>query len=146
MKGLFETEKFYTAYKDLETARKCLRDGDYDGAITSSVSCLESVIKTILDRMDIQYPSDEAVTSLWKAVRVPLQLDTIISTEHTIALLGNLTGTVQYLGGMRNKISDAHGKGEVAPEVPYMLAELAINSASVITTLLIRRYIQLRSS
>jgi hypothetical protein len=141
---LFHSQEFYSAYKNLEDARIGLRDGDYDGAIRSSVSCLESVIKTILDKKELKYPANKSVHSLWKAVKDPLQLDTVVPTDTTTALIGTLSGAVLHLGGMRNQISDAHGKGEVSPEVPYMLAELAINSASTLATLLVRRYIQIR--
>jgi hypothetical protein len=144
-KGLFEDELFYSAYQNLEDARKDLREGDYDGAITSSVSCLESVLKTILDKKGLPYPKEQTVLPLWKAIKEPLQLDSVVSSDTITALLGTLTGAISHLAGMRNQISDAHGKGEVTPEVPYMLAELAINTASTLATLLVRRYIQIRS-
>jgi hypothetical protein len=138
--GLFQSDKFYSAYKHIEDARRDLRDANYDGAITSSVSCLESTMKIILDRLNKPYPSAETLGPLWKSVKEALALEEIVSSESVTPLLGTLTGSLSHLGGMRNKIGDAHGKGELVPDVPYMLAELAINTASTLSTLLIRRY------
>jgi hypothetical protein len=139
-RGLFQSDNFYAAYKHIEDARKGLRDGEYDGSITHSISCLESTIKIILDRLGKPYPADQSLSSLWRAVREALEFDTIGSSETITSLLGTLNGTVSHLGGIRNQMGDAHGSGEEIPEVPYMLAELAVNTASTLSTVLIRRY------
>ena len=143
-RGLFQFDDFYSAYQSIEDSRKNLRDGDYDGALTSSVSSLESVMKIILDRLDKPYPQTQDLTSLWKTVREALKSDEISTSDRITPLLNSLFGVVSQLGGIRNQLSDAHGRGEISPEVPYMLAELAINTSSTLSTLLIRRFRQIK--
>lgn len=145
-RGLFQNNDFFTAYKQIEDARRSLRDGDFDGTITSSVSSLESVLKNILDRQGVSYPRDETVTSLWKKVRETLTLDAFCSSDSEKFLLSSLTGSVSHLGGIRNQLGDAHGKGEVAPEVPYLIAELSLNTSATLATYIIRRYEQIGRS
>jgi len=54
-------------------------------------------------------------------------------------LIGSLTGSVSALGGLRNELSDAHGKGEISQEVYESYGELAINISGTLSTFLIRR-------
>ncbi|WP_165076052.1 abortive infection family protein [Methanogenium sp. MK-MG] len=142
--GLFQSETFYSAYQNLEDARKRLRDGDYDGAITQSISCLESVMKTVLDRCDTPHPSDPSVTKLWGSVKKELNFEEFEGADKVISLLGTLSGAVSHLGGVRNHLGDAHGNGEDAPEVPFMFAELAINTSSTLATVIVRRFNQIK--
>lgn len=46
-RGLFQSGQFFAAYKDIEAAREGIRDGKFDNAITRSIACLESVIRTV---------------------------------------------------------------------------------------------------
>lgn len=136
---LFQAEKHYSGYKDLEKAKKCLRDGDYEGSIGSSISCLESVMRTSLENLEEKLPTSLDVTSLWKALRIPLRLDEKDPFGCSEKLVGTLAGTVSHLGGLRNHLSDSHGKGLKSPDVSFCIAELAINSSATVATLIIRR-------
>ncbi|CVK32467.1 abortive infection family protein [Methanoculleus bourgensis] len=138
-KDLFQTGDYYSAYKDLEKARICLRDGDYEGTITSSLSCLESVMRTSLEKMGEDLPNKLDVTGLWKSLRNSLLLTEIDPSGCSEKLIGTLAGAVGHLGGLRNNLSDAHGKGTTPPDVSFCIAELAINSAATIATLIVRR-------
>ena len=53
-----------------------------------------------------------------------------------------LSGVVTHLGALRNALGDAHGKGIFSPDVSENIAELAINTASTISTAIIRRFNQ----
>lgn len=144
-RGLLQSGKFYAAYKDLEAAREAMRDGKFDSAITRGNSCLESVMRIILDQLGASLPNKLQVTDLWKAVRSALKLEQCDSTGAVTDLLNSLAGVVGKLGGMRNALGDAHGKGAFPPAVSESFAELALNCAATLSTMLIRRAAQLQA-
>jgi len=144
-RGLFQSGQFFTAYKDIEAAREGIRDGKFDNAITRSIACLESVMRTIHEQMGVALPSKLQVTDLWKSVRTALRFDQCDPTGAVTVLLNSLAGTVSSLGGMRNALGDAHGRGMVPPAVSESFAELALNCAAGLSTALIRRFIQIEA-
>ena len=138
---LIELETFYTAYKFIEDARKKLRDGKFEHVITLSISCLESIMKICHDRVGVAYPKKEALTDLWKSTREILKFEEVANEGSLISALNSTVGgLITHLGGIRNSLSDSHGEGDKDKEVPYMIAELALNLSSTISTLIIRRY------
>jgi hypothetical protein len=136
----FEQLGFESARNALEKAQERLIKGDEENAITNAISALESVFKTILDFYKAPYPQKEQVTTLWKAARESLHLGDEIASEHLKKIMGNLTGGIEALGGMRNDLSDAHGKGLISNEVYDSYAELAVNLSATISLFVIRRY------
>lgn len=143
-RGLFEKHGFYSAYKDIENARKAIRDGNFENAVTRSISCLESTMKICLDELRKPLPKKKQVSDLWKSVRVILKFDKMDPTGATENLLNSLSGIVTHLGGLRNVLGDAHGKGKFPPDASESIAELAINVASSLSTIIIRRYKQIK--
>jgi hypothetical protein len=141
-RGLFEAQGFYSAYKDLEKARESVRDGDFEGAITSSVSCLESTMSICHNKMNAGLPEKKQVTELWKSTRTVLKFDDLDSTGLTLTLVNAISGLITQLAGLRNSLGDAHGKGTLSPEVSECIAELAINTSSTLSTIIIRRFNQ----
>jgi hypothetical protein len=137
-RGLFQAQGFYSAYQDLEKARESIRDGNFENAITRSLACLESTMRICHEKLEKPLPEKKQVTDLWKSTRNILNLDCLDPSGATVNLLGSLTGAVGHLGGLRNALGDAHGKGNVPPDVSECLAELAINAASTLATLVIR--------
>ena len=144
-KGLFQSGQFFAAYKDIEAAREGIRDGKFDNAITRSIACLESVMRTIHEKLGVALPNKLQVTDLWKSVRTALRFEECDSTGAVTELLNVLAGTVSNLGRMRNALGDAHGKGTVAPAVSESFAELALNCAAALATILVRRFTQLEA-
>ena len=51
---------------------------------------------------------------------------------------------INGLSSMRNKLGDAHGKDTFLPDVSEIIAELAINTASTLSTAIIRRLNQVK--
>jgi hypothetical protein len=143
-RGLLEEEGFYTAYKSLEEARKELRDGKFEHVITLSITFLESTMKICHDRLGETYPDKEAVSTLWKSTREILKFDSVIDEDSFVMLLDSISGgLINRLGGIRNSLSDSHGVGDEDAEVPFMIAELALNLSSALSTLIIRRFKQI---
>jgi hypothetical protein len=141
-KGLLQAQLFGSAYRDFERARESLRGADSDGALTSSISMLESTMKHCLDRMGVEYAGED-VTGLWRLTSRVLKIDEI-SHESTRSLGSTLMGCIKHLGGLRNQRGDAHGRGDDVTEVPEMLAEFVFNSSCAILTLIVRRFIELQ--
>lgn len=136
----FEKLGFESARNDMEKAQERLNSGDGENAITNAISALESVFKTILDFYKTPYPQKEQVTTLWKSVKDVLHLGDEVAAEHIKQLIGNISGAVTSLGGLRNDLSDAHGKGLLSTEVYDSYAELAVNLSATISLFVIRRY------
>lgn len=144
--GLFKAQGFDSAYNDLEMARKAIRDGNSENAVTRSISCLESVMCICHEKLDKPLPSKKQVTDLWKSTRTILKFDEFDTSGSTLTFMNSLSGVVSHIGGLRNSLGDAHGKGVFPPEVSESIAEFAINTASALSTIIIRRYIQLKAN
>ena len=144
-RGLFQGSAFFAAYRDIEAAREGIRDGKFDNTITRSISCLESVARTIHEKLGAPLPNKLQVTELWKSARKALKYDELDPTGAVTGLLNTLAGTVCRLGEMRNILGDAHGKGALPPAVSESFAELALNCAAALATAMIRRFLQLEA-
>lgn len=145
-RGLFEAQGFYSAYKDIEQAREAIRDGNFENAVTRSISCLESVMRICHEKSGQPLPDKKQVSDLWKSTRNILKFNELESSGATVKLLNSLSGVVTHLGGLRNALGDAHGKGIFQPEVSENIAELAINTTSTFSTVIIRRFNQIKEN
>jgi hypothetical protein len=141
-RGLFEAQGFYSAYQDIEEARKAIGDGNFGNAITRAISCLESVMRICHEELKQPLPRKKQVSDLWKSTRNILDFDGLDPSGATLDLMNALSGVITNLGGLRNTMGDAHGKGRYHPSVSESIAELAINTASTISTTIIRRFNQ----
>lgn len=143
-RGLFQSQGFYSAYQDIEKARECIRDGNFNNAVTRSSACLESVMKICHEKMNQPLPSKLQVTDLWKSSRQILDMEGLDSAGSVLNLLNALSGVVSQLGGLRNTLGDAHGKGTIPAAASESIAELAINVSASLSTLIIRRFNQIK--
>jgi HEPN domain-containing protein len=139
-RGLFEAQGFHSAFKDIEKAREAIRDGNFENSVTRSIACVESVIRICHEKLGKPLPNKKQLSDLWKSLRDILQFDKLDSSEATVSLLNSLSGVITNLGSLRNTLGDAHGKGVSPPEVSESIAELAINTASTLSTFIIRRF------
>jgi len=139
-RGLFQSHGFYSAYKDIEKAREAFRDGNFENTITRSLSCVESVIKIIHEKLSKPLPTKQQLTDLWKSARKLLKFDELDSTGSTERLINSMQGIVSHFAGLRNSLSDAHGRGNLSQQASEIIAELAINISSTLATILIRQF------
>lgn len=145
-RGLFENHDFYSAFQDIEKAREAIRDGNFKNAVTRSISCLESTMRVCHEKLRESLPAGRGgtdVTSLWKSTRAILQFDEFDPTGSSQNLMNTLGGVVNYLGQMRNALGDVHGRGVHPPAVSEVMAELAVNTASTLSTAIVRRFTQI---
>ena len=114
------------------------RAADPEGAITSARTLIESVCKHILDAAGAAYDDGADLPKLYKLTAEALQL---APSQHTEAVfkqvLGGCTSVVEGLGSLRNRLSDAHGKGKVGSKPAPRHAELTVNLSGAMATFLL---------
>lgn len=106
------------------------RASDPEGAITSARTLLESVCKHILDVSGASYEDSADMNKLYRLTAEQLNIAPNQHTEQIFKqILGGCTAVVEGLGALRNRLSDAHGKGKAAVKPAARHAELAVNLA-----------------
>ena len=109
------------------------------GAITAARTLLEAVCKHILDENGAAYKDTEDLPKLYGLAAVQLNLSPSQHTEQVFRqILGSCQSVVEGLGTLRNRLSDAHGKGKAAVRPAPRHAELAVNLAGSMATFLIQ--------
>lgn len=117
------------------------RGNDPEGAITLARSLLETVCKHILDDLEIVYKSTADLPDLYKAVSKELNIAPSQHSEDIFKqILGGCTAVVEGLGALRNRLSDAHGRGRVGTKPSPRHAELAVNIAGTVAQFLVATY------
>lgn len=120
--------------------RKALerRGSDPDGAITAARTLLETVCKHIIEDAGGTYGEKDELPKLYATAAMHLNLAPSQHTEEAFrSILGNCQRIVETLGSLRNKLSDAHGKGRKAARPLPRHAELAVNLAGTTATFLV---------
>ncbi len=118
------------------------RKTDPEGAITVARTLLETVCKKILDEFDdADYRDDDELPKLYKKTAEKLNLAPDQHTEDTFkSILGSASNIVNGIGTLRNKISDAHGKGG-KPVIPSERhANLVVNLSGATATFLVETF------
>ena len=117
------------------------RFDDPDGAITSARTLLETVCKRILDEAGETYSEKWDLPKLYNAVAGLLNIAPSQHTETVFkTILGSCKAIVDNLGGLRNKIGDAHGHGGKPVRVAPRHAALAVNLAGAMATFLVETW------
>jgi hypothetical protein len=103
---------------------------DFDGAITSARTLVESVCRYVLEELGTSLPADAGMGQLYKAAVKSLQLDIATDSHPAVRqILGGCSGVVSGLAELRNTFSDAHGKGARGLKPARRHAELAVLTA-----------------
>lgn len=110
---------------------------DPEGAITTSRTLIETVCKHILENKKIEYSDNLDLPKLYKLTAKQLNLAPDQHTEKIFKqILNGCQSVVEGLGGIRNKLSDSHGKGIAKTKPSERHAELAVNLAGAMTLFL----------
>lgn len=119
------------------------RAQDPEGAITVARTLLETVSKRILDERGVTYSDKEDLPKLYSMAAKALNLAPDQHTEEPIkAILGGAMTMVNGLGTLRNRMSDAHGRGGKLPVRPSPRhANLAVNMAGAMATFLVETFL-----
>lgn len=123
------------------------RESDPEGAITAARTLLETVCKHILDAAGEVYEDGGELPRLYKQVARLLNLAPSAHTEEVFRqILGGCASVVEGLGAVRNKISDAHGRGAGGTRPSPRHAQLAVNLAGTMATFLVETWSARRQS
>ena len=114
------------------------RSADPEGAITSARTLIETVCKHILDESGAAYDDGADLPKLYKQTAELLNLAPSQHTEQVFKqILGGCTSVVEGLGALRNRLSDAHGRGKGGTKPAPRHAELAVNLSGALATYLL---------
>lgn len=114
------------------------RSSDPEGAITSARTLIESVCKHILDEAKSSYDDTADLPKLYRQTAEVLKLAPSQHTEQIFKqILGGCTSVVEGLGSLRNRLSDAHGKGRIGIKPAPRHAELAVNLSGTLANYLL---------
>lgn len=117
------------------------RDTDPEGAITSARTLLETVCKYILDDRGVRYDDTVDLPRLYQLTARELNLAPDQHTEQVFKqVLGGCKSVVDGLGSLRNRLSDAHGRGRRGGRPAPRHAELAVNLAGTMATFLVQTW------
>jgi hypothetical protein len=117
------------------------RATDPEGAITAARTLLESVCKHVLDNEGIAYDDGADLPKLYTQTVKHLNLSPSQHTEQLFKqILGGCQSVVEGLGALRNRHSDAHGKGIAGTKPAPRHAELAVNLAGATATFLLQTW------
>ena len=114
---------------------------DPEGAITAARTLMEGACKHILEEAGVKYDEASDLPRLYKLVAEELNL---APSQHTEAvfkqILGGCWSIVEGLGTLRNRLSDAHGKGRAAVKPEPRHAQLAVNLAGTMASFLVETW------
>jgi hypothetical protein len=117
------------------------RADDPEGAITSARTLLEAVCKHILDEGGAEYDDDADLPKLYRVTAEALDLAPSQQSEDNFKrIFGGCQTVVENLGSLRNKLSDAHGRGKSLARPEPRHAELAVNLSGAIATFLVETW------
>ena len=117
------------------------RSEDPEGAITAARALLETVCKHILDERTVTYGDDADLPKLYRLTADTLSLAPSLQSEDIFKrIFGGCQTVVEGLGALRNKLSDAHGKGKAIAKPEPRHAELAVNLAGAMATFLVETW------
>ena len=141
--GITATVKSVSSANIQETWHKALerRAADPEGAITAARTLLESVCKHILDAADATYDDSTDLPKLYSLTAKQLNLSPSQHTEQLFKqILGGCQTVVEGVGALRNRHSDAHGKGPSGTKPAPRHAELAVNLSGTMATFLLQTW------
>ena len=117
------------------------RSSDPEGAITAARTLLETVCKHILDVAGATYDDSADLPKLYTLTAKQLTLSPSQHTEQLFKqILGGCQTVVEGLGSLRNRHSDAHGKGVSGTKPLPRHAELAVNLSGTMATFLLQTW------
>jgi hypothetical protein len=111
---------------------------DPEAAITTARTLIEATCKHILDEAKVSYGENSDLPQLYRLTSECLNISPSQHTEKIFKqILGGCTSIIEGLGALRNRLSDAHGKGKFGARPAERHAELAVNLAGAVSMFMI---------
>lgn len=115
---------------------------DPEGAVTMARTLLESELKLIAEKLDLQLGKNEDVPSLYKKIAVVMKLSADQHQEKMFkSLLGSCSGIVTSISEIRNSYSDAHGNTDKHYKIDERLARFAVHTSGSLCLFLCETFI-----
>ncbi len=130
----------------IDKMERRLRDEDYDGVITLSLSTVESLLLFIYwDKKKMLYEYDGNIEKLHRVVRDILKTHPGLYSNNALkSICSSFITIINSLSTFRNGVSDAHGR-VLTYKVDKRHAALACNTSKVIIRFLYDSYISQKS-
>lgn len=130
-----------SAYVNTTWEKAVLRiEKDPEGAITSSRTLLETVLKCLAENLEITIDKSD-LTKMYKEVSKKLNLSPDQHSEQVFKkILQGCVSSVDGLASLRNSYGDCHGKGQKCYTPSKRHARLAVNLAGSMAMFLIDTY------
>jgi hypothetical protein len=117
------------------------RADDPDGAITLARTLLETVCKHIIKVSGGSYEDTDELPRLYRLTSEALRIAPSDDTNDAFRrIFGGCTSIVESLGTIRNRMGDAHGRGDGAARPEARHARLAVNLAGAMATFLVETW------
>jgi len=117
------------------------KSSDASGAITAARTLVESVLKHILDDLEVPYGSSDDLPKLNRTVATTLNLAPDQHGEQEFKqVLQGCASVVQGLGAIRSRLGDSHGAGKSSPRPSERHAELAVGLAGTMAIFLLKTH------
>jgi hypothetical protein len=136
---------FDTVELELERIRKSIVE-DPEDAVTAACAVVESICRSILVELNVEFPKDRTISSLYGAVKRHLKLspdreDRQAEEDADIrGILGALGSIAGNIGTLRTKTGDAHGREYGHRRVDSRIARLAVNAACTLSLFLLETW------
>jgi hypothetical protein len=116
-------------------------DCDPHAAITAASSIVEALCKTYIETFQLEMPTMQSITPLWRVVQqhLGLNLDPSLRDDQKRILQG-LASIVDGIGAYRTHIGSAHGRGISPPLVQVSEARLAVNASHTLVIFIMERW------
>jgi hypothetical protein len=116
-------------------------NGDLEGAITISRTMIESILKFILTKQEIEISENMDLSELYKKTAKSLNLAPEQHQEKIFQqILGGANGIISGLGSLRNKLGDSHGTNGLKIKPKERHSELAVNLAGTMAIFIYKTY------
>ena len=103
---------------------------DPHAAVTAASSIIEALCKVYIEANQLEMPSKQIATQLWRTVIQHLALnDDRLLREDQQRMIKGLSSIVDGVSAFRTHIGSAHGRGMSPPPISNAEARLAVNAA-----------------
>jgi len=129
---------FSTVVSEWSRAQRAVNSSP-ESAVRAACVLVETTLRHLLRFLNVDYPSDESVHSLYKALSKKFDMRPNDRGAPSLrGILSALNSLVHNIGVHRTKVSDAHGQDPTTQELSIDEARLAVNAAGTLCAFLMR--------
>ena len=122
---------------------RCMENIETDppAAITAACSILESLCKVYIEDNDLEMPSKQSITPLWKVVSKDLGFDpSAVGDGGVKKILSGLISAIDGIGSLRTHTGSAHGHVRKSYRIQARHARLAIHASHTLVVFVLETW------